>query len=431
MTTCTNKAEKTGGLAEALLQWYDRNRRELPWRDDPSPYHVWISEIMLQQTRVEAVKGYYARFLERFPDIRALAEAGEDECLKLWEGLGYYSRARNLQRCARQIMEEHGGKMPQTSRELKKLSGIGPYAAAAIASIAFGEAVPAIDGNLLRIFARLTRYEGDIKTPAAASAAAEYFLARMPEDRPGDFNQALMDLGSALCLPGTPACEAYRASSSGEARVLPACPLQPFCTAFRDHCAGTFPVMPEKKPRKIEKRTVLVIREGGRILLRRRPPRGLLAGLYEFPNVEGWLSAEEAVREARDLGCEPVQIRPLSDAKHVFTHKEWHMRGYEIRAGSFPEPSLTAEFPEPSIPEKSPEFSMPGESQTRLGSLRNPGSPPPSQRAESPSAARKVSDQTDRSGSPGTCFFASIRDLREIYAVPGAFAAYMPGQERP
>ena len=238
------------GLSEALFLWYDENRRSLPWREDPSPYHVWISEIMLQQTRVEAVKGYYARFLERFPDIPSLAQAEEDECLKLWEGLGYYSRARNLQKAARQIVAKYGGQMPRTAKELQKLSGIGPYTAAAIASISFGERVPAVDGNLLRIFARLALYEKDIRTPAAAAAAREYFLERMPRFRTGDFNQALMDLGSAVCTPGEPACSSSQKepaySTTVRRREEPAggcsqkepagslCPLESLCRAFRE-----------------------------------------------------------------------------------------------------------------------------------------------------------------------------------------------------
>ena len=195
-------------LAVLLLDWYDKEGRTLPWRTDPSPYHVWISEIMLQQTRVEAVKGYYERFLRALPDIASLAEAPEDLYLKLWEGLGYYSRVRNLHKAACVIMEEHGGCMPETAAELRKLPGIGPYTSAAIASIAFGERIPAIDGNLLRVFARMTAWQENIKTPASASRAGDYFSGIMPADRPGDFNQALMDLGAMICLPGgLPRCE--------------------------------------------------------------------------------------------------------------------------------------------------------------------------------------------------------------------------------
>ena len=343
------------GISGPLLAWYRENRRSLPWRDDPSAYHVWISEIMLQQTRVEAVKGYYARFLERFPDLCALAEADEDTCLKLWEGLGYYSRARNLQKAARILVNEYKGEMPKSAKELKKLPGIGPYTAAAIASIAFGERIPAIDGNLLRVFARLTLYAEEIRTPAAAAAAGACFLEQMPADSAGDFNQALMDLGAGICTPGgAPAC--------GE------CPLRQYCRAAAVDRAAQLPVMPAKKARGIEKRTILVIRDDDRILLRRRPDRGLLAGLYEFPNESGWLSEEEAVRKAREYGCDPLHIRPLPHAKHIFTHKEWHMHGYEIRIGSF-------------------------------------------SGADAPR---------------GRCFTAPIRDLQEKYALPSAYSSFFP-----
>lgn len=277
------------GISIPLLAWYSENRRSLPWRDDPSAYHVWISEIMLQQTRVEAVKGYYTRFLERFPDIFTLARAEEDTVLKLWEGLGYYSRARNLQKAARVLVSEYGGEMPRNAKELKKLPGIGPYTAAAIASIAFGEKIPAVDGNLLRVFSRLTLYEKEIRTLAALKAAEAFFLAEMPADHPGDFNQALMDLGAGICTPGgTPVC--------GN------CPLLLLCLAAAQDRAAGLPLMPAKKARRIERHTILVIRDDGRILLRKRPDRGLLAGLYEFPNENGWLSEEEAVGKAREYG---------------------------------------------------------------------------------------------------------------------------------
>ena len=350
-----NIQDRKTEFGSALLDWYDKNRRRLPWRDDPSAYHVWISEIMLQQTRVEAVKGYYARFLERFPDLCALAEADEDTCLKLWEGLGYYSRARNLQKAARILVNEYKGEMPKSAKELKKLPGIGPYTAAAIASIAFGERIPAIDGNLLRVFARLTLYAEEIRTPAAAAAAGAFFLEQMPADSAGDFNQALMDLGAGICTPGgAPAC--------GE------CPLRQYCRAAEADREAQLPVMPAKKARGIEKRTILVIRDDDRILLRRRPDRGLLAGLYEFPNESGWLSEEEAVRKAREYGCDPLHIRPLPYAKHIFTHKEWHMHGYEIRIGSF-------------------------------------------SGADAPR---------------GRCFTAPIRDLQEKYALPSAYSSFFP-----
>ena len=305
--------------AKTLLDWYDKNKRDLPWRDDPSPYHVWLSEIMLQQTRVEAVRRYYARFLETLPTIRDLAEAEEDVYLKLWEGLGYYSRVRNLHKAAGQIMLEYEGEMPRTSKELRKLAGIGPYTSAAIASICFGERIPALDGNLLRIFARMTGYEENIKTDKAKKAAMEYFLATFPDERPGDYNQALMDLGAGICLPnGSPLCET--------------CPWQDSCAA---HAAGTeeeLPRIPKKKKRPIDDKTVFLIYYDQRLALRKRPEAGLLAGLYEYPNVEGLLDEAQAAEAVRDFGFGTVRIRRLEDAKHIFSHREWHMRGYQIIA---------------------------------------------------------------------------------------------------
>lgn len=317
------KCEKSE--SEKLLAWYDMNRRILPWREDPTPYHVWLSEIMLQQTRVEAVRGYYDRFLRELPDIESLAEAPEDKYLKLWQGLGYYSRVRNMHRAAEIVVRECGGKMPCTARELRELPGIGDYTAAAIASISYREKVPAVDGNLLRIFSRLAAYDENIKTPKAKRDAGEFWKERMPEDRPGDFNQALMDLGSAVCLPGKePHC--------GE------CPLADACLADRQGRQAEFPHMPVKKSRKVEYRTVFIVYRGEKVAVRKRPDRGLLAGLYEFPNVEGALSEKEAQQVLGKNGVEPIRIHPIGTAKHVFSHVEWHMTGYEVRADELSPP---------------------------------------------------------------------------------------------
>ena len=347
-------------MCESLMEWYRVERRILPWREDPSPYHVWISEIMLQQTRVDTVKGYYARFLSRCPDIRALAEADEDSYMKLWEGLGYYSRVRNLHKAAEEIMTSYGGIMPKSYTELLKITGIGPYTAAAIASIAFGEKVPAVDGNLLRVFARLTAYKENIKTEKARKAAAAYYMNWMPEaahaqslpssvqvkgDRvlnhsmvftsahvqedtgvaqsrplstPGNFNQALMDLGATICLPNT-------------APLCTRCPLQDFCTAHTERKETDYPLVPEKKARRIEDRTVFLIHDAGKIVIGKRPPKGLLASLYEFPNTEGHLTEKEALQYVSSLGFMPLHIRRLAPAKHIFSHIEWHMIGYEVR----------------------------------------------------------------------------------------------------
>ncbi len=317
-----------------LLQWYDENRRILPWREDPTPYHVWLSEIMLQQTRVEAVRGYYTRFLETLPDIRALADAPEDVYLKLWEGLGYYSRVRNLHKAAVSIMEDYDGQMPATAHALQKLPGIGAYTSAAIASIAFGESIPAVDGNLLRIFARMTGYAQDIKTPQAKQSAFDYYSAIMPPsmsleglppqaNQPGNFNQALMDLGATICLPkGQPLC------------ML--CPWNNLCHAHANGQEQSLPVVPAKKPRKVLQKTVFVIYVGSEpyLLLHKRPNSGLLAGLYELPNAEGWLTEDEALTYLAELGLEDALIlRTLPNAKHIFTHLEWQMTGYEIAAG--------------------------------------------------------------------------------------------------
>lgn len=306
---------------QKLLDWYDREKRILPWREDPTPYHVWLSEIMLQQTRVEAARAYYLRFLRELPDIASLAEAPEDVYLKLWEGLGYYSRVRNLHKAAVVIMEEYGGELPKTAQGLQRLPGIGPYSAAAIASIAFGEPVAAVDGNLLRVFARLTECETDARSQSAKQTAGEYYLNLMPTDRPGDFNQALMDLGAGICLPnGVPRCEA--------------CPWNSYCAACRHQTQTIYPVLPDRKNRRIEERTVLILRCRDRIAIRKRPSKGLLAGLYEFPNEEGHIKMAALGEGLSKLGIpsESVQNGPkrLLDAKHVFTHVEWHMIGYAI-----------------------------------------------------------------------------------------------------
>ena len=308
---------ETESLSGLLLDWYYAERRILPWREDPTPYHVWISEIMLQQTRVEAVKEYYRRFLEVLPDVRALAEAGEQTYMKLWEGLGYYSRIRNMHKAAVVVMEEYGGRIPGNSKELEKLPGIGAYTAAAIASIAFGEAVPSIDGNLLRVFARMTCCSDDIMKSAAKKQAEAWYKQIIPLDTPGDFNQAVMDLGATVCLPNTE----------------PKCGLCPWADLCESNAAGTereYPVRIVKTRKSVEKLTVFLIDDGSNIYLRRRPEKGLLAGLYEFPHEPGHLTEKEASERMEAYGFRVQELEKLPAAKHEFSHVTWKMNGYRV-----------------------------------------------------------------------------------------------------
>ncbi len=328
-----NEGRSLGEDTAALLSWYAANRRILPWREDPAPYHVWLSEIMLQQTRVEAAEGYYARFMKELPDIPALAASDEELCLKLWEGLGYYSRVRNLRRAAIIVCGKYGGVLPDTAEELVKLPGIGRYTASAIASIACGRKCPAVDGNLLRIFARVTGYEENIRTDEAYRQACSFYLMMMdsvdpeacPTDNPyGDINQALMDLGAKVCIPrGTPDCGC--------------CPLSRSCRAHLENRTEELPRAAGTKQRRAEDRTVFILRSADRVAVRKRPPKGLLAGLYEFPNVPGHLTGEEALEYLKERKLPAVWIRPAGDARHVFSHVEWNMTGYEVRIDEFPE----------------------------------------------------------------------------------------------
>ncbi len=312
------RKERLFSISKPLLTWYDENRRILSWREDPTPYHVWVSEIMLQQTRVEAVKPYYKRFMEQLPDIQSLAAAEEERLLKLWEGLGYYSRVRNLQKAAIQIMEEYGGVMPDTDEELLKLKGIGSYTAGAIASIAYGRKVPAVDGNVLRVVSRLCMDDGLITDAKVKQRIEAELKETMSDVRPGDFNQAMMEIGAMVCIPnGAPHCEV--------------CPLKEICLAHRMGQEDVFPKKAEKKPRTIEEKTILIIQDAEKAAIRKRPGKGLLAGMYEFPSMEGLRTAEEVVTYLSESGLNPLRIQPLTDSKHIFTHKEWHMKGYQVR----------------------------------------------------------------------------------------------------
>lgn len=301
----------------ALLDWYRVSARDLPWRHTTDPYRIWISEIMLQQTRVEAVKPYYERFLLAFPTLRDLANAPEEKLFKLWEGLGYYSRARNLQKAARVVMEQYDGRMPADESLLRKLPGIGDYTAGAIASIAFGIRAPAVDGNVLRVLSRLCGSDADISLSETKKRWNELLRPVIPADA-GSFNQSLIELGATVCVPnGEPQCER--------------CPLAPWCIAKQKELTDRLPVRAAKKARRIELLTVLLIRDGDRTALHKRPAKGLLAGLYELPNLPGHLSSEELPNRIREMGFDPLRVTPLESAKHIFTHIEWHMIGYAVQ----------------------------------------------------------------------------------------------------
>ncbi len=302
-------------LVDPLLAWYDKNARVLPWREDPAPYRVWISEIMLQQTRVEAGKPYFERFVAVLPTIEALAGADEQQLLKLWEGLGYYNRVRNLQKAAILVMERYDGILPSDPAHLQKLPGIGAYTAGAIASIAFGVVAPAVDGNVLRVFARLLNDDRDILSPALKKEWEGMIKAIIPPNRAGDFNQALMELGATVCLPnGAPLCLT--------------CPLNGLCVGY---ACGTAPQLPKKAPkakRKKQTYTVLLLTCKGKAALHLRPAKGLLAGLWEFPLAEGHLNNNNAEGHVIAMGFAPLSISYLGEAQHIFTHVEWDMIGY-------------------------------------------------------------------------------------------------------
>lgn len=337
--------ERLAASGAPLLSWYRKNRRLLPWRENPEPYSVWISEIMLQQTRVEAVKPYFARFMEALPDITSLAQVDEERLLKLWEGLGYYSRARNLKKAAVCLMEDYGGQMPASRDEILKLPGIGSYTAGAVASIAYDLPAPALDGNVVRVLTRLFADPQDSTKPAlrkkyerrleaelvrrteerdsyllAGDDAGEVSTASRSEElfHPGEYNQAWIELGALVCIPGgRPLCEK--------------CPLESLCLAHRRGEEEQYPVKPPKKPRRIEKKTVCLIEWEDTVAIRKRSSKGLLASLYEYVNLDGKKSAAEA---AKELGIAEADIREtedLPDAVHIFSHVEWHMCGRRIR----------------------------------------------------------------------------------------------------
>ena len=290
-------------IVRPLLDWYKKAARELPWRQNIDPYRVWVSEIMLQQTRIEAARGYYERFMAALPTVEALAAADGETVMKLWEGLGYYSRARNLHACAKKLTAEYGGAFPDDVSELRRLPGIGDYTAGAIASIAFGKPAPAVDGNVLRLLSRLERSPRSIGDERVRAEYRRRLQAVYPPGECGAFTSALMELGEVVCVPGTPNCEV--------------CPLAALCAAHQAGDQTAYPVMPGKKPRRVEHRRVLLLLCRDKCALRKRPEKGLLAGLWELPN-------------DTDTGVPPGG-EPCGEAVHIFSHVEWHMTGYILR----------------------------------------------------------------------------------------------------
>ncbi len=296
-------------IVNPLLKWYDSNKRDLPWRHNPTPYRVWISEIMLQQTRVDPVIPYYLRFMETFPSVEALAAAPEDLLMKYWEGLGYYSRARNLQKAAKSIVE--AGEFPNDFDGWLKLPGVGNYTAGAICSIALGAPTPAVDGNVLRVLSRVLGSYKDIASESVKKEFTGALKAVYPSGKTSEFTQSLMELGATVCLPnGEPHCNS--------------CPLNKLCYAFKNNLIDRIPFKAPKKKRKIEKRTILILRFNDKIALNRRPEKGLLAKMWEFPNFEGHLS-KDLIEE--NYGKNIVSI---GSSTHIFSHIEWQMFGYLI-----------------------------------------------------------------------------------------------------
>ena len=314
-------------ISPALLNWFYENQRVLPFRTNPSPYHVWLSEIMLQQTRVSAALPYYERFLAALPDIPALAACEEEKLNKLWEGLGYYSRVRNLQKAARIVCEQYGGELPADYDAIRALPGIGDYTAGAICSISFGIPVPAVDGNVLRVFSRLYNDPGVITDPAVKKAFTARVMEHQPPAAPGDYNQALMELGALVCVPnGAPLCEQ--------------CPLARLCQA---RAAGTALSLPQKaapKARKLEDLTVALVESPAGFLIQQRPEKGLLAGLWQPLLWEGTaMTAEQLPAALTALGIHGIaEAKPIPKAKHIFSHIEWRMTGYTVTVKAQPAP---------------------------------------------------------------------------------------------
>lgn len=303
-------------INQPLLEWFYQNQRNMPWRDYPSFYYVWVSEIMLQQTRVDTVIPYFERFVEQLPTIESLAQADEDVLLKLWEGLGYYNRVRNLQIAAKQIMEDYHGNPPSNYEDLIKLKGIGEYTAGAILSIVYNQKKAAVDGNVLRVLSRVLGDSSDITSLTTKKRMKELIEQNMPDDARG-FTQSLMELGALICIPnGKPKCKS--------------CPIRSFCKAYQTNTISKYPVKKASKQRKVEKRTVLLMIYKNKILIQKRTNSGLLKGLYEYPNMEGHFTKHEMKYYFDELGLYAPDMKKIHSTKHIFSHKEWHLQGYVV-----------------------------------------------------------------------------------------------------
>ena len=329
MSFTGDDTERICGISEPLLSWYYAQARDLPWRSAKDPYAIWVSEIMLQQTRVETVKPYYERFLNTLPTVYDLAGCPDEKLLKLWEGLGYYSRVRNMKKAAEVICRDYGGCLPADAASLRKLPGIGPYTAGAVSSIAFHRAEPAVDGNVMRILARLTGDPSNILEPSVRKRMENLLRRCMPGNDPGSFNQALMDLGAMVCRSGPlPDCGS--------------CPVRDRCRAAEEKLTDLIPVRYASKEKKKQLWTVLLLYDTRHVLLRQRPERGLLAGMYEFPALSGHLDRNHVLKQVQESGLRTLRIRVLPPARHVFTHIEWQMAGFAVRCEDFDESGVPA-----------------------------------------------------------------------------------------
>lgn len=311
-----DRAEQLKKMIKVLVPWYEKNGRSLPWREDKDPYHVWVSEIMLQQTRIEAVIPYYERFLKELPNIQALAEADPEHLQKLWEGLGYYSRVRNLQKAAQQLMTGYGGCFPKEYGAIRSLSGIGDYTAGAIGSICFNLPTPAVDGNVLRVISRLTQDSRPVNTEKIKKEIRAELEAIYPKKKAGVFTQAIMELGETICVPnGALECEK--------------CPCRKFCKCS-DGSWADYPAKEAKKSRKEEDLTLFLLHCGDFMAIHKRPDAGLLSGQWEIPNCKGHLSKEEAIAQAKVWGCQPKACKEEDLKKHIFSHVEWTMKVFSF-----------------------------------------------------------------------------------------------------